>query len=263
VREAEHHNTTVLAVLAWSYIDQQPTSAGFDPHHTAADADRALEAMIAAALTQEQASGVRRQAVCDLPARALLDAAAGEAMLVVGARGLGGFKGLLVGSVSQHCVHAAVVPTVVVRDVSEPARAAGVVVGVDGSDHARGVLAWAVDEARRRAAPLTVVHGYDRPVTSDLLPLLNPERLAEGARRVLDDALATVDTSGLDLTVTASPTGPAGATIDAAGDADLVVVGSRGLGPVRRLLLGSVATQVLHHAPCTVAIIPTTETTDA
>ncbi len=253
--EAELHATTVLAVLAWSWIDQQPTTAGFDPTYDDVHADRALQAIIAAALPPHQASQVRRHAVCDLPARALLDAAEGEEMLVVGARGLGGFKGLLVGSVSQHCVHHATTPTVVVRASGEPLTGR-VVVGVDGSDHAKDALEWAINETRRRGATLTVIHGYDLPVASELLPFIDPARFADNAQEILDATLRDSDSTGVDVTATVSASGPAGAVIDAAAAADLVVVGSRGLNALGRLMLGSVATQVLHHAPCTVAIIP-------
>ncbi len=255
VREAEVRNTTVLAVLAWSYIDQHP-SDGFDPHYTAADADAALDALIAAALPAGEASRVRRHAVCDLPARALLDAATGQEMLVVGARGLGGFRGLLLGSVSQHCVHAATTPTVVVRNVSGPTDRSGIVVGVDGSEHARRALAWAAQAARLRSGSLTVVHGYELPLRAHLSPTFDPGAVEASAHDLVDAALNGIGRADLHLSTVVSAAGAAGALIDAAADSDLVVVGSRGRGAVQRLVLGSVATQVLQHAPCSVAVIP-------
>ena len=255
-REAELRNTTVLAVLAWSYLDQHPGAGGFDPAFTSDDAAAALDARVTAALPAERARLVHRHVVCDLPARALLEASAGQEMLVIGARGLGGFTGLLVGSVSQHCLHAATVPTVVVRNLHDHPGSGSIVAGVDGSDDSGRALAWAVDEARRRGCPLTVVHGYELPLRSHLSPRFSPEAMAAAAAALVDTMTRGVDGAGLDVTTTTSPTGPAQALIDASRDADLLVVGSRGRGAVRRLLLGSVATQVVHHAPCTVAVIP-------
>ena len=80
--------------------------------------------------------------------------------------------------------------------------------------------------------------------------------MPRAARRLLEAALGNVDPSDLDIARAASPGGGAHSILESAADADLVVVGSRGLGAVQRWLLGSVATQVLHHAPGPVAVIP-------
>ena len=80
--------------------------------------------------------------------------------------------------------------------------------------------------------------------------------MPRAARRLLEAALGNVDTSDLDIARVASPGGGAHSILESVADADLVVVGSRGLGAVQRWLLGSVATQVLHHAPGPVAVIP-------
>lgn len=254
IRQAE-----VLAVLAWGFLDQHTdVLEKFSPDYTGADAEAALGRMIEEALSAEQASSVRRHVVCDLPARALLDSAVNADMLVVGARGLGGFGGLLLGSVSQHCVHHATTPTVIVRKGSDDPTL-GIVVGTDGSEHARRALTWAADEARRRRVPLTVVHGYQ------VLPVgaypystmtIDPTLMPRAARQLVKNALEQIDTSGIDITPISSPGGAAQALLEYTDNAALVVVGSRGLGAFKRLLLGSVATQVVHHAPCSVAVIP-------
>ena len=261
IREAE-----VLAVLAWGFLDQHSdVLAGFDPEYSAADADAALRRMIEDALPLEDSSLVRRQVVCDLPSRALLERAVDADLLVVGARGLGGFRGLLLGSVSQHCVHHATVPTVIVRD-GGGRRTSRIVVGIDGSDPAHRALVWAADEARRRGAPLTVVHGF--PV----LPIgaypystmtIDPTLMIKAADKLIKDALKRIDTSGIDLTPVATPGAAAQTILEQAEGAALLVVGSRGLGALRRLVLGSVATQVVHHASCSVAVIPAPTEEDA
>lgn len=259
VAEGAIRDAEVLAVLAWGFLNQHTdVLAGFNPEYSAADATAALGRMIDDALPAVQAPLVRRHVACDLPAHALLDSAENADMLVVGARGLGGFGGLLLGSVSQHCVHHATTPTVIVRNgVDEPTPK--IVVGIDGSDHALRALAWATDEARRRGAPLTVVHGYT-VVPIGAYPYstmtFDPTLMPRAADNVIKDALEQIDTSGIDITPVTSPGGAAWAILEQADDAALVVVGSRGLGALKRLLLGSVATQVVHHASCSVTVVP-------
>ena len=263
VAEARIRGTDVLAVMAWGFLDQHTDALeGFNPEYRESDAEAALEKIVAAALPADQAAGVRRRAVCDLPARALLDVAGAADvdtdLLAVGARGLGGFRGLLLGSVSQHCVHHARVPTVVVRSGAD-APDGGVVVGIDGSATAQRALAWAADEARRRHAPLTVVHGYHGPPIGAYpysTMTLDPTVMEQAARRLVTHAVDQLDATGLDLTTRTIGGGGALAVLDQSEDAGLVVVGSRGLGAVQRLLLGSVATQVVLHARGPVAVIP-------
>ena len=112
VEEARVRDVRVRAVLAWTYLDQ-PTGA-FDAAYGAPNARALLDQVLADVLTDAPDVEVEREVVCDLPVRALLDAARGADLLVVGSRGLGGFKGLLLGSVSQQLVQHAPCPIVVV-----------------------------------------------------------------------------------------------------------------------------------------------------
>jgi nucleotide-binding universal stress UspA family protein len=75
-----------------------------------------LDAIVADVVGTGRAASVDRKVVNDLPARALLDASEGADQLAVGARGLDGFRGLLLGSVSQQCLHLATCPVAVVRE---------------------------------------------------------------------------------------------------------------------------------------------------
>jgi nucleotide-binding universal stress UspA family protein len=140
----------------------------------------------------------------------------------------------------------------------------GIIVGVDGSDHSRHALEWAIREAAVRQAPLTVltvqqaVAGYwGSPVTypgdQDLA-----EKARERAREETDRTLEKIDPESRPSAVTVQAvTGlPAEALLDAAADADMLVVGSRGAGGFKRLLMGSVSVQVTHHARCPVVVIP-------
>lgn len=261
VREAQAHDGTVLAVLAWGFLDQHPPGADLDPGYSESDAAAALGAIVSETLDASEEKRVEQLVVCDLPARALLDVAVGADLLVVGARGLGGFAGLLLGSVSQRCLHHLVAPTVVVREVTAPFAdgTSRYVVGVDGSPGSRAALEWAVREARVHGAGLDVVHAYQLPYVGGF-PYsgiaIEAEVLKDAAREVLSSSLAAVDHEGVDTTTHATFSTATAALLAAADGARMVVVGSRGAGAVKRLVLGSVADQVARHAPCPVTVVP-------
>jgi len=265
VREGELHHWPVTAVMAWGWLDQQAIAdAAFDPGYDASDAERALDAYIADALGPARAATVQRRAVCDLAPRALLAAAADASLLVVGARGLGDLRGLVLGSVSQQCLHHAPCPIAIIgpdgaaHDSTPPGR---VVVGIDGSDTARQALEWAVEEARVRRASLEVVHAWHMPYLIGLPYLglsFDPTGIEHEARALLEATIGSVDTAGLATPVEPIVVngGAASAILETAKDADLVVVGSRGRGGFAGLLLGSVGSQVAQEATCAVVVIP-------
>jgi nucleotide-binding universal stress UspA family protein len=180
--------------------------------------------------------------------------------LVVGARGLGGFRGLLLGSVSRRCLHESTCPVAVIRPDVEEAPEPRVVVGIDGSTAAHQALAWAADEARARNASLEVVHAWQPPYVGGypFVPATVDFALfEEGARKTMDEAIAATDLSGLEgkVTRTIECTGPASALLEAATRAQVVVVGARGVGRIERFLLGSVSDQVAQHAPSPVVVV--------
>ncbi len=249
------------AVLAWGYLDQHhaglPT---FDPNYGDDDAAAALDAFVVEALGDD-AAGVEKVAVCDLPARALLEQASDGDVLVVGARGLGGWKGLLLGSVSQHVLHHATVPVAVVREGESAERGHGrVVVGIDGSATSVGALEWAVAEAASRGAQLEVVHSWQMVIAgpSPYAVALDPQPFEDSARFILDDTIAKVDLGALaSEPIRTVAAGSARSTLlDAAEQADLLVVGARGMGGFRGMLLGSVSHAVAQHAACPVVVTP-------
>ncbi|HEX7256355.1 MAG TPA: universal stress protein [Gaiellaceae bacterium] len=142
-----------------------------------------------------------------------------------------------------------------------------VVVGVDGSEHARRALQWAVDEARLRKWVLVAVHSYaiptilvaPEPILGAPPPIPDPavvERLEEGAEKLLADEIEQVDSDDITIEGRVAAGPAADALLHAAEEGDLLVVGSRGLGGFKGLLLGSVSQQVAHHAPCPVVIVP-------
>lgn len=265
-REAELHDWELTAVLAWGYLSQyhaEPTE-GFDPDYGEAEANAALATYLERALGAERAGAVIHRAVCDLPAGALLAASADADLIVLGARGLGGFKGMLLGSVSQHVLHHATRPTAIIHDhasaPSEPA-APRIVVGIDGSETSRRALRWAVEEARLRQSALDVVHAWHLPYVGGYpytASSFDPTPFEEAARRTLDSVVEGTDATGLPAPIERilHLGDPATGVLETAKGADLVVVGSRGLGGFKGLVLGSVGHHVANHAPCPVVIIP-------
>ena len=119
LREGALRGDAVEVVGAWSFLDQGTlTGREFDPAFDQSAADAALAALVEGVQSGDPSLAgveVRLNAACELPAHAVLEAAKGADLVVVGARGLGGVKELLLGSVSKRVVHNSTVPVVVVR----------------------------------------------------------------------------------------------------------------------------------------------------
>jgi nucleotide-binding universal stress UspA family protein len=139
-----------------------------------------------------------------------------------------------------------------------------IVVGVDGSEGAQAALEWAAAEARLRGARLRAVHAWHLPAAAygsgGFVPPVGvtwEDDLEAAARTALDAMLdATSDQlAGIEVERHVGEGPAATVLIEAAGDADLLVVGSRGLGGFKELLLGSVGHQSAQHAPCPVVIV--------
>lgn len=142
----------------------------------------------------------------------------------------------------------------------------GIIVGIDGSGHSRGALEWAMNEAALRRAPLTVLTVQQAVAGFWGNPVAFPgdADLAEHARKKAqeetDDVLDKLPASARPLSVTVLSTvgAPAEEILKAGKDAEMIVVGSRGAGGFKKLLMGSVSTQVSYHANCPVVVIPAT-----
>jgi nucleotide-binding universal stress UspA family protein len=144
-----------------------------------------------------------------------------------------------------------------------------IVVGVDGSKEAEAALRWGVDEARVRGLPVHVVHAWTiRPTGAEVLPFaagsracFTPELDFAAAERAADDvlerAIAAVagETEGVEIVTRAVEGYAAEALIGSVGRDDLLVVGSRGLGALAGVFLGSVSAQCVRYAPCPVVVV--------
>ena len=137
-----------------------------------------------------------------------------------------------------------------------------IVVGIDGSEASKARYRWAVEEARLRHAHIQAVHAWW--VVPMLKPggQLAPDATDSGAEDAIRTHLGTfvTETVGEQTEVEITPVAVQGeqasvALVDAAKDADLLVVGSRGAGGFSGLLLGSISQQCAHHAPCPIVIV--------
>ena len=190
------------------------------------------------------------------PSAALLDAAAKAQLLVVGARGVGGFSGLSLGSVSLHVVTHAPCSVVVVRS----ARAVGpVVVGIDGSTESKAVLRVALDEATSRHCPLVVISALF--VHSRAEGVLDRERAFAAAQANASHALGqlldrvSTDYGAIEISQSQPIGYPVQVLANASMSAQLLIVGARGGGGFPGMSLGSTAHAVVHNAHCTVMVV--------
>jgi nucleotide-binding universal stress UspA family protein len=138
-----------------------------------------------------------------------------------------------------------------------------IVVGVDGSNGAHEALKFAAREAGLRKARLRIVSAWEIPpavYAGGFAPGLDQgtiDGFAEGAEKVVQEAIAQAKElePGIEVAGGAAQGQAADVLLHEAKDADLVVVGNRGLGGFGSLLLGSVSHAVVQHAPCPVTVV--------
>jgi nucleotide-binding universal stress UspA family protein len=142
------------------------------------------------------------------------------------------------------------------------------VVGTDGSETAKEAVRQATDLANRVGAAIHLVSAYEpvpegrlreerREVPDDLQWMVNPR---EDVSSTLEESAEVMREQGVEVETHAREGDPADAILDVAEEenADLIVVGNKGMTGAKRFLLGSVPNKVSHHAPCSVMIIRTT-----
>ncbi len=179
----------------------------------------------------------------------------GASLVVVGARGSGGFRDLGLGGVAHHLAHYVRRPLVIVPELGGRLAGGTIVVGVDGSDGSATALAWAVDAARGLGGSVHAVFAYD-PM-ADSYPHGN---VADWQYRGEADVRAQVDqldTGGVTVNTSLVGDHPVAALTEVGADDDacLIVAGTRGWGGFHGLVLGRIPAQLPHHAGRPVAII--------
>ena len=143
-----------------------------------------------------------------------------------------------------------------------------IVVGTDGSETAREAVREAAELAKSTGASLYIVSAYDPVPASrlraerleapaDIEHTVNP---TEDVDATLAEAAGEVESAGVQVRTFARQGEPADAILDVAEEenADLIVVGNKGMTGAKRFLLGSVPNKVSHHAPSSVLIVRTT-----
>ena len=263
VGEARASGGSVLVLWAWEWMfheDAQQPDVPFDPNRQARDDAHLLSGWVDRARQDAPNVDIEERLVRDLPVRALLDASSEADLVVVGSRGRGGFRGLLLGSVSQQCIQYSAVPVAIVRADRPDEPFGRIVVGVDGSPESRHALDWALAIAGRKGAELEVFHSWQFPFPpGDFFPTEDVKPYEQStAEALVQDMLDAADTTDLRFPVirTVELGSPRVTLIDASTRADLLVVGSRGVGGFRGMLLGSVAHAIAHHADCPVLVVP-------
>jgi nucleotide-binding universal stress UspA family protein len=187
-------------------------------------------------------------------------------LIVIGARGLGAFKGFLLGSVSTTIVRRAACPVLVVKRTISALRS--LVVAIDGSANSLAAARFVAGLPLHRGSRVRLLGVVEPPLyppsTVEMPSAALIAAFEEDARRRREELRGVL--AGLEAPLhgkgpvveSAAVIGSPGREILAAANepgVDLVVVGARGLGPMKRLVLGSVSERVLQHAPCSVLIV--------
>ncbi|MEU7478364.1 universal stress protein [Lentzea sp. NPDC042327] len=257
--EAARRRVPLVVMNAANYpgMTLGPAPGLLDPSPRGLEADEEVTAAgVAEARALQPRLHVSGVTLATAPADALADAAASAGLLVVGSRGFGRALSVLLGSVAFSVAARARCPVVVVRSDGRP-RPAGatpeVVAGFDGSPEAAVALRFAADHAAATSSGLLIVTATGGDVSagdgSDRR-LLAARNIAEEGREAVGRAHPHLDV------VTAVEDGPAERVlVTASAAARLVVIGTRGRGAWRGMLLGSVSQQVVDGARCPVAVI--------
>jgi nucleotide-binding universal stress UspA family protein len=190
-------------------------------------------------------------------------------MLVLGHTGRGGFAGMLVGSTASAVASHAHCPVAVIRDTTSMPATGPVVVGLDGSPTSELAIAAAFDEASFRNVPLIAVHAWSDLTYDDVngtarFPFAW-KSLEDDELRLLGQRLAGWQEKYPDVEVRRELVRdrPRHALLGWSAQAQLVVVGSRGRGGFRGMLLGSTSQALVRHARCSVLVVRPESSADA
>ncbi|MDQ1652854.1 MAG: hypothetical protein QOI35_2054 [Cryptosporangiaceae bacterium] len=268
--EASRRNHTLRIVHAYSW----PTDGAAVPFGpiTVIEPFAAAQALLAEGADRVRASHpgltLTTEVVIGNAAGTLVTESETASLLVIGARGRGGFAGILAGSVATQVSAHAHCPVIVVRpgtDVSQlAANIRPVVVGVDGIGESQAAVEFAFEESSLRGVSLTAIHAWTEPPRSggeQFTPVgYGYDEAHREAERTLAESVAGFSEKYPEVRVfreLVRSLNPAEQLLSASKEAGLMVVGSRGRGGFAGLLLGSASQALIHHARCAVAVVRT------
>jgi Universal stress protein UspA and related nucleotide-binding proteins len=258
---AERRHAPVRLVHAFAPSMSELRIGGGNDIGIAGDARSASRDLLEQALDQAKSGhptlSITSRLVDDAAASALIEESREASTIVLGAHGARGFSNLVAGSTTMNVASQAHCTVVTVpTDLTNSATAKGIVVGVDGSEVTQGAIAVALREASATGQPVTAVHAWVDPVT--MSPMTQD---TAGYSRAREQALAEMLAPWMEkhpdvaITLRVVREHPVHALAAAAQGAQLLVVGCRGRGAVRTMMLGSVSHGVLHLATCPVAVV--------
>jgi nucleotide-binding universal stress UspA family protein len=262
---ARHRRLRVVHAFIWPLmrVPMGPSAHAPPGSGLRADAQRILDEAMQRARQAAPGADVTGVMPVGAPVPVLLSEIEQAPLVVLGSRGLGGLSGLLVGSTGVQVVAHAPCPVIIVRPVSAATpnslTANQLVVGVDGSSLSVKALDFGFREAVRLGVGVAAVHVTAPHVPGDGSVDVLTEEHAPKQTRLLAESLAGWQEKYPDVPIRrVLLRGHAGrALTEISKGVRLLVVGSRGLGGFRGLLLGSVSHAVLHHAHCPVAVVRT------
>lgn len=259
VDEAKRRRTPLLIMYA-HFTEPEHTPPWYEPGATDLSPGEAIVDDAGALAVTRHPSVVSRAEVVDSPPATALSVASRSAeLLVVGARGKGGFVELLLGSVTDQCIQYAQCPVVVVHADPEelPLQAVEprIVVGIDGSLGSTRALKWALAEAQVRSASVTGLYAWQYPPICTFMAGTR-QQYETLAREIVNAASEHAAHWAPDVSFLAAARFEATvpALLDESRGAELLVVGATGSGGFEGSLLGSVAHQCARHALSPVAV---------
>ena len=257
--EAKHRGAT-LRILFAQISDPENVPSWYEPGSSDLSPGQAIVDDAVGLVATRHPSLLVHAEVVDWPPSLVLTVASRSAdLLVVGARGKGGFEELLLGSVSDQCIQYAHCPVAVVHGDPDmlPLRAveSRIVVGIDGSLGSTRALRWALEEARIRSASVEAVYAWQYPPIGTFV--LGPrDGFQMSAREIVDAATEYAQkwAPEVPFEVVDRSEATVPALLDASKEADVLVTGSRGHAGFSDALVGSVAHQCARHAKCVVIV---------
>lgn len=267
--EGQRNSEPVHVLSTWSYpwMVAAPApigTAGPPPEEMEVAAEAGLSALVET-LSGDSSVEVTQEVIQGDAAAALLEASEDASLLVVGSRGRSAFKRAVLGSVSSKVVAHSECPVLVVPEGSTPDDSERVlVVGVDGSPNSAAALQWAIERStpgRDEVRAVSVVHSPARRDVERAVELVDHEvqMAVEELAPIIDPAGDRADERGVKFGVDIVAGDAREVLFERGMAADLVVVGVRGEGGISSMVMGSVATYLVHHLPGAIAVVPHAE----